>query len=106
MYLHEPIPGWRNGLDPAAPGLAIRSMTRVRHRLGDALRLELGESGQTDPTLVHLQWFIATRSGPWAMWTTCAPDEVASREEGLAALTWFGFGEVAAATGEPLASVR
>jgi hypothetical protein len=87
--LPNPIPGWRYGLDPEAAGLAVRSMERVHHQLGDALRLELADPLGVGVE-VHLQWFIATRVGPWALWIACPPDEVAAHEAVLAAVTWFG----------------
>jgi hypothetical protein len=87
--LHRnPIPGWHYGLDPEAAGLAVRSLERVHHQLGDALRLELADP--RGPGIeVHLQWFIATRVGAWALWIACPPDEAAAHEAELAAVTWF-----------------
>jgi hypothetical protein len=99
--MHNPVPGWHYGLDPLVEGLAVRRMERLHHRLGDALRLELLDPAEADPDLVHLQWFIATRAGPWALWTACRPDEVAAREAVLAEVTWFG----PEAVGEPLAGI-
>lgn len=87
--LHNAIPGWHYGLDPEAAGLAVRSMDRVRHHLGDALRLELADPLGPGRE-VHLQWFIATRVGAWALWIACPPDEAAAHEAVLAAVTWFG----------------
>lgn len=86
--LPDPIPGWHYGLDPEAAGLTVRSMERVHHRLGDALRLELADK-LGDDVEVHLQWFIATPVGPWALWIACPPDEAAAHEAVLAAITWF-----------------
>jgi hypothetical protein len=98
----NPIPGWHYGLDPDAAGLTVRSMERVHHRLGDALRLELA-----DPlgigVEVHLQWFIATRVGPWALWIACPPDEAAAHEAELGAVTWFGEPTGAETLAEPRA---
>jgi hypothetical protein len=101
MLSHEPIPGWRNGLDPAAPGMVVRSVGRGHHHLGDAFRMELTAPGSGSPQLVHVQWIIATRMGPWAMWTACRPEEVQAREEDLQAIDWFGD----AVPGEPLAMI-
>jgi hypothetical protein len=94
---HEPIPGWQYGVDPLAAGLVVRSIGRVDHQLGEALRLELAPPGDADS--VHLQWYIATSVGPWAMWTACRPDEAAAREAVLHEVTWFGT----VMAGEPLA---
>jgi hypothetical protein len=102
IELHDPIAGWHNGLDPEAPGMSLRSLGRVDHRLGEALRLELGTPGAADGEPVHIQWYIATRVGPWAMWTACRPDEVEGREAILHEVTWFGT----EAAGEPLAEVE
>jgi hypothetical protein len=98
---HEPIAGWRNGLDPRAGGMLVRSIGRGRHRLGDAFRMELADPGPGAPQLVHVQWIIATRMGPWAMWTSCRPEEIGEREAALEAVDWSGD-EV---PGEPLASI-
>ena len=86
--LRNPIPGWHYGLDPEASGLAVRSMERVHHHLGDALRLELADPSGFGVE-VHLQWFIATRVGAWALWIACPPDEAAAHEAELAAVSWF-----------------
>jgi hypothetical protein len=99
--LPNPIPGWHYGLDPEAAGLTVRSMERVHHRLGDALRLELADPLGTGLD-VHLQWFIATRVGAWALWIACPADEAAAREAELAAVTWFGE----AADAQTLAELR
>jgi hypothetical protein len=95
---HEPIPGWQYGLDPRAAGLVVRSISRVDHQLGEALRLELTAPGDADG-VVHLQWYIATSMGPWAMWTACRPEEAAQHEAVLHDVTWFGT----VMAGEPLA---
>lgn len=87
--LHNPIAGWQYGLDPEATALAVRSMERVHHQLGEALRLELADPGGSGAE-VHVQWFIATRVGAWALWIACPPDEVAAHEADLTAVTWFG----------------
>jgi hypothetical protein len=93
------IPGWQYGLDPQAEGLAIRSITREQHRLGEALRLELAP--MPGDSRVHVQWYIATRVGPWAMWTACRPEDVDARETVLRGVDWFGARD----PGEPLAEV-
>jgi hypothetical protein len=93
------IPGWHYGLDPWAPGMTIRSVTRERHTLGEALRIELGPA--LGDGRIHLQWYIATRMGPWAMWTACGADEAASREAVLREVVWFGPEKI----GEPLAGL-
>jgi len=93
----DTIPGWQYGLDPQGVGLAVRSMTREPHALGEALRIELAPLA--GDSRVHLQWYIATRVGPWAMWTACRPEDVDARENVLRRVNWFGI----PADGEPLA---
>jgi hypothetical protein len=91
------IPGWQYGLDPQAEGLAVRSISREQHTLGEALRIELAPLA--GDSRVHLQWYIATRVGPWAMWTACRPEDVEAREAVLRSVNWFGVKDA----GEPLA---
>ena len=93
----QPIPGWQYGLDPQAEGLAIRSFTRERHRLGEALRIE--QAPLEGDSRVHVQWYITTRMGPWAMWTACRPEDLAAHEAVLHEVDWFGLRP----SGEPLA---
>lgn len=101
MLSQELIPGWRSGLDPAAAGMIVRCIGRGRHHLGEAIRIELADPGTGVPTLVHVQWVIGTCSGPWALWTACRPEEVATREADLHAHDVFGD----SLAGEPLALV-
>jgi len=93
----RPIPGWQYGLDPQAEGLVIRSITRERHHLGEALRIELAPLA--GDSRVHVQWYVAMRLGPWAMWTACRIEDLAAREAVLHEVDWFRVG----AAGEPLA---
>jgi hypothetical protein len=81
--LGSPPGRWRYGLHPGAAGMRVRSLERVELQLGEALRLEMEDGSDK----VHLQYFIATELGPWALWLSCAPAEVAADEsaiEGLA----------------------
>lgn len=84
----DQIPGWTYGIDPQAAGLVLRSVTRVDLPLGEGLRIEAAPPDAADDAPVHLQWYVATRMGPWAMWTVCAPAEVAGREAELQAIVW------------------
>lgn len=77
---------WRTGIHPRATGMRILSMGRVNLELGEALRLELshGEPGGGDT--VHLQYYIATDLGAWALWLSCAGDDAMESEASLRAL--------------------
>ena len=85
--LASPVKRWRYGMHPQAAGMRIRSLGRVHLQLGEALRLEMmsTEPGQQD--VVHLQYYIATELGPWALWLSCEPDDVADCESSLQELT-------------------
>ena len=78
-----PLSRWRYGMHPNAAEMRIRSLGRVHIRLGEALRLEMTnvQPGQGD--LVHLQYYIATELGPWALWLSCPPEVVAECEKSL-----------------------
>jgi hypothetical protein len=84
--LAPPLQRWRNGMHPDATGLRIRSLGRVRLELGEALRLEM-DAGQDGEDAVHLQYYIATDVGPWALWLTCTRADVADCETYLRELT-------------------
>ena len=78
------VGGWQFGLHPAAVGAIVRSIERRDLEIGDALRLELETPGSAG--VVHVQCFIATRSGGWAMWISSAPDDLAAHDAALAAI--------------------
>ena len=44
-----------------------------------------GDSGGED--IVHLQYYIATELGPWALWLSCPREDVADAEASLRELT-------------------
>ena len=50
---------------------------------GEALRLEMAEVDQPADDVVHLQYYVATELGPWALWLSCAPGELADSEAAL-----------------------
>lgn len=75
-----PVGDWHYGLHPRAAGLRIRSCERVRVPLGEALRLEMVDDEPSDRAAVHLQYYIVTDVGPWALWISCAPSEVDDSE--------------------------
>jgi hypothetical protein len=66
--------------------MRIRSLGRVSLQLGEALRLEMGADGDGED-VVHLQFYIATDVGPWALWLSCAREDVADNETFLRELT-------------------
>ncbi len=74
--------GWSYGLHPNAQGATIETMTRVRLPLGHALRLQMADPTAAD--VVHMQYFVASESGAWALWLSCARSQVADREAWLA----------------------
>jgi hypothetical protein len=83
-----PLPGkWQYGAHPGAAGLVVRSVGRVEHPLGDALRVEMASTDPDAVDVVHVQYFIATEEGGWALWLSCPQAELAGAEAVLHALT-------------------
>jgi len=69
-------------MHPRAEGMKIVSLGRVELPLGEALRLEMvADPGGDD--LVHLQYYISTDAGPWALWLSCSRDDLNRREAAL-----------------------
>jgi hypothetical protein len=83
----SPLSRWRPGMHPQATEMRIRSLGRVYPQLGEALRLEMQNAGPDDESNVHLQYYIATELGPWALWLSCAREDVADCEASLRDLT-------------------
>jgi hypothetical protein len=81
--LASPLGRWRYGMHPQATEMRIRALGRVYLQLGEALRLEMVNAGPGEEDTVHLQYYIATELGPWALWLSCARDEVAGFEASL-----------------------
>jgi hypothetical protein len=77
------IDRWRTGFHPRAGEMRVRSLGRVHLQLGEALRLEMAEPGPAEGDVVHLQYYIATELGPWALWLSCPPAELADSEAAL-----------------------
>jgi hypothetical protein len=77
---------WRAGIHPRATGLRVRSLGRVDLPLGEALRLEMAgaEPGGEDES--HVQYYIETAAGAWAIWISCARDELPRHEATLQAI--------------------
>ena len=63
--------------------MRVRSLGRVHLQLGEALRLEMAEVDPSGGDAVHLQYYIATELGPWALWLSCSPAELADSETAL-----------------------
>jgi hypothetical protein len=82
-----PLRQWRYGLHPRAKGLQIRSLGRVELPLGEALRLEMVDTAPDAEDTAYVQYYIATEAGPWALWVSCARDELADREATLQEIT-------------------
>ena len=78
-----PLSRWRTGMHPQATEMRIRSLGRVFLQLGEALRLEMTSAGPDGDDTVHLQYYIATALGPWAIWLSCPPADVADCEASL-----------------------
>ena len=83
----SPLSRWRYGMHPRATEMRIRSLGRVDLPLGEALRLEMVTGAPAEEGVVHLQYYIATELGPWALWLSCPREEVADREASLEELT-------------------
>jgi len=69
-------------MHPGATDMTIRSLGRVHIQLGEALRLQMADASGGDDT-VHLQYYIATELGPWALWLSSPAAEVADCEASL-----------------------
>lgn len=83
----SPLNRWRYGMHPRAAEMRVRSLGRVDLPLGEALRLEMVSAGQGGEDLVHLQYYIATELGPWALWLSCTQGDLADRETALREIT-------------------
>jgi hypothetical protein len=77
------IDRWRTGFHPRAGEMRVQSLGRVHLQLGEALRLEMVDAGPVGDATVHLQYYIATELGPWALWISCARGELADCETAL-----------------------
>ena len=82
------LPGWRYGIHPRAVGMRVRAVGRVEIELGEALRLELVADEPDEADSVHLQYYVSTQAGPWALWLTCPRDELEWREAALRELEY------------------
>ena len=80
--------GWRYGLYPRAVGMQIRAIGRVELPLGEALRIELGTAEPGASEMAHVQYYIATAAGPWALWLSCPKADLAAAEAALEKLEY------------------
>jgi hypothetical protein len=78
--------GWRYGLHPRAVGMQVHALGRVELPLGEALRLELASDGPGAADMAHIQYYISTDAGAWAMWLSCPRAELRDREAVLEGL--------------------
>jgi hypothetical protein len=60
--------------------MQIRSLVRVELPLGEALRLEMGDADPRGEDVVHVQYYIWTEAGAWALWLSCARGDLSARE--------------------------
>ena len=81
--LAPPLKRWRTGMHPHAMGMRIGSIGRVHLQLGEALRVEMTDPDPDAGDVVHLQYYIATALGPWALWLTCPRADVEACETSL-----------------------
>ena len=77
---------WRYGIHPRAAGTQVRSLGRVELPLGEALRLEMVGTEPSGNEIVHIQYYILTEAGDWALWLSCARADLEALEAGLQAL--------------------
>jgi hypothetical protein len=75
--------GWHLGFHPGASGLHVRSLERVEVPLGEALRLEMTPREPGADDVVHLQYYVVTAAGPWALWSSSPRSDLAAREAAL-----------------------
>jgi len=93
MNTSPQLQGWRYGVHPQAAGMRVRSLSRVELPLGEALRLELASDVPESADERHLQYYVMTEAGPWALWLSCPSDELADREALLQRLEYRLVGE-------------
>jgi len=79
--------GWRYGIHPRAVGMQIRSLGRVDLPIGEALRVEMVSADQGGEDVVHVQYYIATEAGGWALWHSCPEADLAARDAAVQTLT-------------------
>ena len=83
---------WRYGIHPRAAGTQVRSLGRVELPVGEALRLEMVDGDPGGEEIVHVQYYISTELGGWALWISCPRTDLAAREAALQAITTPAIG--------------
>ena len=74
---------WRDGMHPRATGLKVSSLDRVELSVGDAVRVEMVSADPGAEDVAHVQYYVCTEAGGWALWVSCARDELADLEASL-----------------------
>lgn len=87
------LQGWRYGVHPQATGMRVRSLARVELPIGEALRLELESEAADETDARHLQYYVITEMGAWALWLSCPSEEMPERENLLRRLEYPVAGE-------------
>ena len=85
--------GWRYGIHPRAVGMQVRAIGRVELPLGEALRLELATDDPDASGMGHIQYYIATAAGPWALWLSSPQADLPEAEAALERLEYPLTGE-------------
>jgi hypothetical protein len=80
--------GWRYGMHPRAVGMQVRAIGRVELPLGEALRLELATDDPDASGMGHVQYYIATAAGPWALWLSSPQADLPEAEAALERLEY------------------
>ena len=89
----SPLHGWRYGMHPRAVGMKVHALGRVEIQLGEALRLEFVSDVPGESEMGHLQYYISTDAGPWALWLSCPRADLPNREAVLRGLVHPVLGE-------------
>jgi len=67
--------------------MKVVSLGRVDLPIGEALRLEMANAVAGGDDLAHIQLYIATDAGEWALWLSCASPDLADLEAALYEMT-------------------
>ncbi len=77
---------WRDGMHPNVAGMTIRSLERVELSLGDAIRVEMASTDPGGEEVAHVQYYVCTEAGGWALWVSCPRGELRDLEASLHAI--------------------